>query len=44
MIETIAALQCWIYDTFKTAMGMGTTGGKQKFVVKNINRINYITI
>ncbi|CAF1095401.1 unnamed protein product [Adineta steineri] len=28
MIGTIAALQWWIYDTFKTAMGMGTTGGK----------------
>ncbi|CAF1199057.1 unnamed protein product [Rotaria sordida] len=28
MIGTIAALQWWIYDTFKTSMGMGTTGGK----------------
>ena len=28
MIGTIAALQWWIYDTFKTAMGMGTTGEK----------------
>lgn len=28
MIGTIAAMQWWIYDTFKTAMGMGTTGGK----------------
>lgn len=28
MIGTIAALQWWIYDTFKTTMGMGTTGGK----------------
>ena len=22
-----AGLQWWIYDTFKTIMGMGTTGG-----------------
>jgi solute carrier family 25 phosphate transporter 3 len=28
MIGTIAALQWWIYDTFKTVMGMDTTGGK----------------
>ncbi|CAF2473872.1 unnamed protein product [Rotaria sp. Silwood2] len=28
MIGTITALQWWIYDTFKTSMGMGTTGGK----------------
>jgi solute carrier family 25 phosphate transporter 3 len=28
MIGTIAALQWWVYDTFKTAMGMGTTGQK----------------
>lgn len=28
MIGTIAALQWWIYDSFKTALGMGTTGDK----------------
>ncbi|CAF3183197.1 unnamed protein product [Rotaria socialis] len=28
MIGTLTAFQWWIYDTFKTAMGMGTTGGK----------------
>jgi len=28
MIGTLTGLQWWIYDTFKTAMGMGTTGGK----------------
>jgi solute carrier family 25 phosphate transporter 3 len=27
MIGTLTGLQWWIYDTFKTAMGMGTTGG-----------------
>jgi solute carrier family 25 phosphate transporter 3 len=26
MIGTLTGLQWWIYDTFKTAMGMGTTG------------------
>jgi solute carrier family 25 phosphate transporter 3 len=28
MIGTLTGLQWWIYDTFKTVMGMGTTGGK----------------
>jgi solute carrier family 25 phosphate transporter 3 len=28
MIGTLTGLQWWIYDTFKTAMGLGTTGGK----------------
>jgi len=27
MIGTLTGLQWWIYDTFKTAFGMGTTGG-----------------
>lgn len=27
MIGTLTGLQWWIYDSFKTAMGMGTTGG-----------------
>jgi solute carrier family 25 phosphate transporter 3 len=27
MIGTLTGLQWWIYDTFKTALGMGTTGG-----------------
>jgi len=27
MIGTLTGLQWWIYDTFKTYMGMGTTGG-----------------
>ena len=27
MIGTLTGFQWWIYDTFKTAMGMGTTGG-----------------
>jgi len=30
MIGTLTGLQWWIYDTFKTAMGMGTTGGNVK--------------
>jgi solute carrier family 25 phosphate transporter 3 len=28
MIGTLTGLQWWIYDSFKTFMGMGTTGGK----------------
>jgi len=28
MIGTLTGLQWWIYDTFKTAFGMGTSGGK----------------
>jgi len=28
MIGTLTGLQWWIYDTFKSAMGFGTTGGK----------------
>jgi len=28
MIGTLTGLQWWIYDSFKTAMGFGTTGGK----------------
>jgi solute carrier family 25 phosphate transporter 3 len=28
MTGTIISFQWWIYDTFKTVMGMGTTGGK----------------
>jgi hypothetical protein len=28
MIGTLTGLQWYIYDTFKSAMGMGTTGGK----------------
>ncbi|KAJ7115823.1 mitochondrial carrier protein [Mycena epipterygia] len=28
MIGTLTGFQWWIYDAFKTAMGMGTTGGK----------------
>jgi len=27
MIGTLTGLQWWIYDTFKTLNGMGTTGG-----------------
>lgn len=30
MIGTLTGLQWWIYDTFKSAMGMGTTGGAAK--------------
>lgn len=30
MIGTLTGLQWWIYDSFKTAMGMGTTGGAKK--------------
>jgi len=30
MIGTLTGLQWWIYDTFKTAFGMGTTGGVAK--------------
>jgi solute carrier family 25 (mitochondrial phosphate transporter), member 3 len=28
MIGTLTGLQWYIYDTFKSVMGMGTTGGK----------------
>ncbi|KAH7105008.1 mitochondrial carrier [Auriculariales sp. MPI-PUGE-AT-0066] len=28
MIGTLTGLQWWIYDSFKTALGLGTTGGK----------------
>ncbi|KAA1475496.1 mitochondrial carrier protein [Dentipellis sp. KUC8613] len=28
MIGTLTGFQWWIYDTFKSSMGMGTTGGK----------------
>ena len=28
MIGTLTGLQWWIYDTFKSVLGMGTTGGK----------------
>lgn len=28
MIGTLTGFQWWIYDTFKSVMGMGTTGGK----------------
>jgi solute carrier family 25 phosphate transporter 3 len=28
MIGTLTGLQWWIYDTFKSTLGMGTTGGK----------------
>jgi len=35
MIGTLTGLQWWIYDTFKTVMGMGTTGG----ATKNLNLI-----
>jgi len=34
MIGTLTGLQWWIYDTFKTAFGMGTTGGGDKHVKK----------
>ena len=30
MIGTLTGLQWWIYDTFKSAMGMGTSGGAPK--------------
>jgi len=30
MIGTLTGLQWWIYDSFKTIMGMGTTGGAVK--------------
>jgi solute carrier family 25 phosphate transporter 3 len=30
MIGTLTGLQWWIYDTFKSTMGMGTTGGLMK--------------
>jgi len=30
MIGTLTGLQWWIYDTFKTVFGMGTTGGGSK--------------
>lgn len=28
MLGTLTGFQWWIYDSFKSAMGMGTTGGK----------------
>jgi solute carrier family 25 (mitochondrial phosphate transporter), member 3 len=30
MIGTLTGLQWWIYDSFKAALGMGTTGGAPK--------------
>ncbi|KDO20415.1 hypothetical protein SPRG_14353 [Saprolegnia parasitica CBS 223.65] len=30
MIGTLTGLQWWIYDSFKSALGMGTTGGVAK--------------
>ncbi|GET92964.1 mitochondrial phosphate transporter, putative [Leishmania tarentolae] len=30
MIGTLTGLQWWIYDTYKTALGMGTSGGNAK--------------
>jgi solute carrier family 25 (mitochondrial phosphate transporter), member 3 len=30
MIGTLTGLQWWIYDTYKSAMGLGTTGGVMK--------------
>ena len=30
MIGTLTGLQWWIYDSFKTAFGLGTSGGMQK--------------
>lgn len=30
MIGTIAAMQWWIYDSWKTFCGLGTTGGSSK--------------
>lgn len=27
-LGTLTGFQWWIYDSFKAAMGMGTTGGK----------------
>lgn len=30
MIGTLTGLQWWIYDTFKTAVGLQTSGGFQK--------------
>jgi len=30
MIGTLTGLQWWIYDSFKTALGLGTTGGAVK--------------
>jgi solute carrier family 25 phosphate transporter 3 len=30
MIGTLTGLQWWIYDTFKTVMGMGTSGYVKK--------------
>ena len=30
MIGTLTGLQWWIYDSFKTAVGLATTGGGSK--------------
>ena len=35
MIGTLTGLQWWIYDSFKTAMGMGTTGGAAQKVYQS---------
>lgn len=34
MIGTLTGFQWWIYDTFKTVMGLGTTGGGSAPVAK----------
>lgn len=35
MIGTLTGLQWWIYDSFKTAHGMGTTGGTQAVAIED---------
>jgi solute carrier family 25 phosphate transporter 3 len=40
MIGTLTGLQWWIYDTFKTTFGMGTSGGGGKKVEKEDEKKN----
>ena len=37
MIGTLTGFQWWIYDSFKTAMGLGTTGGKCRHRRRRVN-------
>ena len=50
MIGTLTGLQWWIYDSFKTAVGLATTGGgskkhwfANKYSIFNTSLINILT-
>ncbi|MBS1889789.1 MAG: hypothetical protein JST59_00720 [Actinobacteria bacterium] len=41
MIGTLTGLQWWIYDTFKTAVGLATTGGGSKPAASSVTTKKY---